>query len=130
MSWIFPDFKFAWLAEATKKNLPIELDFEQEASNCEKVAKLLEPFKFLKVLLNNYILVYFNCNNMLSVFIALSTVFLKIYLYNSLLLFQVPKVYRQFSTNRVLTMEFCDGGQINDLEYIKKHDISVNQASS
>lgn len=37
MSWIFPDFKFQWLVEESKKNLPIELDFLHEGKNTERV---------------------------------------------------------------------------------------------
>lgn len=37
MSWVFPDFKFQWLVDETKKNLPIELDFLHEGQNAEKV---------------------------------------------------------------------------------------------
>lgn len=37
MSWIFPDFKFQWLVDESKKNLPIELDFLHEGKNTEKV---------------------------------------------------------------------------------------------
>ena len=47
---IFPDFQFLWLAEETKKNLPLELDFVHEAKNCERVAKMLQQFEFLKVI--------------------------------------------------------------------------------
>lgn len=49
VAWMFPEFKFLWLAEETKKNLPIELDFVQEGHNCERVAKILSKFEFLKV---------------------------------------------------------------------------------
>ena len=38
-----------WLAEETKKNLPIELDFVNEGQNCERVARQLHHFDFLKV---------------------------------------------------------------------------------
>jgi aarF domain-containing kinase len=38
MSWIFPDFKFQWLVDESKKNLPVELDFMQEGRNTEKVS--------------------------------------------------------------------------------------------
>lgn len=38
MSWLFPDFKFQWLVEESKKNLPIELDFLHEGKNTEKVS--------------------------------------------------------------------------------------------
>lgn len=37
MSWAFPDFKMQWLVDETKKNLPIELDFEHEGRNADKV---------------------------------------------------------------------------------------------
>ena len=121
VSWIFPDFKFAWLAEATKKNLPIELDFQQEAENCEKVAKMLRPFNFLKVwvvvlIAEHFVLIYYH-----------GTLFTRII--KNHYISQVPKVYREYSTDRVLTMEFCEGGQINDLSYIQKHNIPVNQVT-
>lgn len=38
MARVFPDFKMQWLVEETKKNLPIELDFEHEGRNAEKVS--------------------------------------------------------------------------------------------
>ena len=31
------------------------------------------------------------------------------------------------ATQRLLIMEFCEGGKINDLEYIKDHNLSVNE---
>lgn len=36
---------------------------------------------------------------------------------------QVPKVYWNLSTSRVLTMEYVEGGQVNDLAYIRSNDI-------
>lgn len=42
MAWVFPDFKFQWLAEETKKNLPMELDFLNEGKNAEKVRQAME----------------------------------------------------------------------------------------
>lgn len=47
--WLFPEFAYVWLAEETKRNLPVELDFLNEGRNCEKIAKILSKFKFLKV---------------------------------------------------------------------------------
>jgi aarF domain-containing kinase len=61
---IFPDFKFVWLAEETEKLLPLELDFLNEGKNCERLAKILSKFNFVKL----------------------------------------PKIYWQYSTERVLTM--------------------------
>lgn len=36
---------------------------------------------------------------------------------------QVPKVYWNLSTSRVLTMEYVEGGQVNDVAYIRSNDI-------
>lgn len=49
---VFPEFKFVWLAEATEKNLPIELDFKNEAQNIQRVTEILQKFKFVKVRVN------------------------------------------------------------------------------
>ncbi|CAG5115789.1 unnamed protein product [Candidula unifasciata] len=87
--WLFPEFAYVWLAEETKRNLPVELDFLNEGRNCERIAKILSKFKFLKV----------------------------------------PKVFWELSSDRVLTMEFCDGGKVNDVDYMKEHNISVNQVT-
>ena len=46
---LFPDFKFVWLAEETEKNLPVELDFTNEARNIEKVADIFRAYSFVKV---------------------------------------------------------------------------------
>lgn len=32
---------------------------------------------------------------------------------------KVPKIYWDYSTKRVLVMEYCHGGQVNDIEYVK-----------
>lgn len=37
MGIIFPDFKFQWLVEESKKNIPKELDFMTEGRNTERV---------------------------------------------------------------------------------------------
>ena len=38
-----------WLANEMKINLPLELDFTQEARNSEKVARIFKDFSWLKV---------------------------------------------------------------------------------
>lgn len=48
-SWIFPDFKFDWLVNETKKNIPKELDFILEAQNAEKVKKLFSNYSWLHI---------------------------------------------------------------------------------
>jgi aarF domain-containing kinase len=39
------------------------------------------------------------------------------------LIFQIPKVHYELSTDMVLTMEFCEGGQITDLDYFNEHKL-------
>ncbi|XP_024865240.1 aarF domain-containing protein kinase 1 isoform X2 [Kryptolebias marmoratus] len=42
---------------------------------------------------------------------------------------KVPIIHWDLSTKRILTMEFVEGGQVNDREYMKKHGIDVNEIS-
>ena len=89
MHYIFPSFNLVWLAEETRKNLPIELDFVNEGRNAEKVAGYLKQFPFVKI----------------------------------------PKIYWKYTSDRVLTMEFCEGGRVDDLNEMKKNNIDVNLVS-
>ena len=43
---------------------------------------------------------------------------------------QVPSIDWPLSTKRVLTMEYCEGGQVNDPEYMRQHNISSVQVSA
>ena len=87
VAWCFPEFQFLWLAEETKRNLPLELDFVHEAKNCERVGAMFQDVTYLKV----------------------------------------PQVYWELTTERVLCMEFCEGGQVNDKEYMSKNKIDVSE---
>ncbi|XP_046669485.1 aarF domain-containing kinase 1 isoform X1 [Homalodisca vitripennis] len=89
VSWVFPNFKFQWLVDETKRNIPLELDFRLEAENIEKVRRMFSHLSWLKI----------------------------------------PKVYPELSTKRVLTMEFLEGGQVNDLDYIKTKNINPFEVS-
>ncbi|XP_053701364.1 aarF domain-containing protein kinase 1 isoform X3 [Synchiropus splendidus] len=40
---------------------------------------------------------------------------------------KVPTIHWDLSTKRILTMDFAEGGQVNDREYMKKHGIQVNE---
>jgi aarF domain-containing kinase len=42
---------------------------------------------------------------------------------------KIPKVYWNYSTERVLVMEYMDGGQINDLGYLQKEKISPREVT-
>jgi len=88
VAYVFPEFEFLWLAEETKKNLPVELDFLHEGHNAEKLSNLLD-LHFLKV----------------------------------------PRIFWDLSTDRVLVMEYCEGGQVDDIAYMREHGISVNEVT-
>uniref|UniRef100_A0A8C9RS18 AarF domain-containing protein kinase 1 n=1 Tax=Scleropages formosus TaxID=113540 RepID=A0A8C9RS18_SCLFO len=42
---------------------------------------------------------------------------------------KVPKIHWDLSTKRILTMDFVEGGQVNDRDYMKRHGINVNEIS-
>lgn len=84
--FIFPEFKLMWLVEETKKNLPKELDFLQEARNAEKLRGLFKHVNFL----------------------------------------HVPEIYFDLTSEKVLTMEFCEGAQISDLQFFKDNNIDTH----
>ncbi|XP_007939597.1 aarF domain-containing protein kinase 1 [Orycteropus afer afer] len=46
-----------------------------------------------------------------------------------ILLMEVPRIYWELSTKRVLLMEFVDGGQVNDRSYMERNKIDVNEVS-
>ncbi|KAH6925363.1 hypothetical protein HPB50_004010 [Hyalomma asiaticum] len=87
---IFPEFSLMWLAEETKRNLPLELDFVNEAHNTERVRRMFSHFPWL----------------------------------------EVPEIHWDLTTRRVMTMQFCEGGQINDKAYMEKNGISAMEVSS
>ncbi|XP_012535075.1 aarF domain-containing kinase 1 [Monomorium pharaonis] len=43
---------------------------------------------------------------------------------------KVPKIYWDVSSSRVLTMEFVNGGQVNDLEYMRAHQLNPYEVTS
>ncbi|KAF7623467.1 ABC1 domain-containing protein [Meloidogyne graminicola] len=45
-------------------------------------------------------------------------------MFSHLSFLKIPKIYYEYSNDLVLTMEFCEGGKINDLEYFKTNRIS------
>ncbi|XP_046747285.1 aarF domain-containing kinase 1 isoform X2 [Diprion similis] len=88
-SWVFPDFKFDWIVDESKKNIPQELDFTLEGRNAEKVKSLFKDFHWLKV----------------------------------------PNIFWELSSSRVLTMEFLEGGHVNDVNYLKEHNVNPYEVS-
>lgn len=78
------DFDFRVLTREALKYIPMELDFEHEADNCETIRRN---------------------------FAGSSDVL-------------VPRVYREYTTRRVLTMELMDGIKITDVEGLERAGIS------
>lgn len=89
MHWLFPDFRFQWLVDEIRRNLPKELNFQKEASNQERFSKLFLHLDYVKA----------------------------------------PKVHWELTTSRVLTMEYCEGSKVNDLNYIRRQGIDVDDVS-
>uniref|UniRef100_A0A915CUW7 Protein kinase domain-containing protein n=1 Tax=Ditylenchus dipsaci TaxID=166011 RepID=A0A915CUW7_9BILA len=48
-------------------------------------------------------------------------------MFSHLKFLRVPKIHHEYSTDLVLTMEFCEGGQINDIEYFEKHKLNKHE---
>lgn len=42
---------------------------------------------------------------------------------------KAPNVYWDLTSSSVLTMEYCEGGNINDFDYIKKHNINCRDVT-
>lgn len=73
---LFPEFKLLWLVEEMKRNLPKELDFIHEGLNADRLRRMFQATKYLKI----------------------------------------PEIVWSLTTDRVLTMEYCVGGSITDLD--------------
>lgn len=43
--------------------------------------------------------------------------------------FKIPEIYWEYSRKRLLTMEFCEGGKVDDLPYMQSFKISSDEAS-
>jgi len=113
VEWAFPDFRFQWLVDEMKRNVPLELNFKNEGLNSEKAAAAFQHFPWLKV----------------SIIRAKRLQSLEVEARTHHSCSQVPNVYWEYSSPRVLTMEFVTGGQVNDLKYIQEHNINPYEVS-
>lgn len=43
--WFFPDFKYQWIANELKTNLPYEMIYNEEGKNAEKIRNLFKEDK-------------------------------------------------------------------------------------
>ena len=113
VKFFFPAFSFMWLVKETKMNLPLELDFAHEGRNSEMVGKLLQQHSWLKVGTRN---MHFASpmNTIIKILCTLyfnRSVSLTILRPN-----KVPEVEWDLTTDRLLTMEYCDGMTVHDQE--------------
>jgi predicted unusual protein kinase regulating ubiquinone biosynthesis (AarF/ABC1/UbiB family) len=83
LAWLERDFDFRVLMREAFKYIPMELDFEHEADNCETIARNLAARADVVV----------------------------------------PRVYREFSTRRVLVMELIEGIKITDVAALERAGI-------
>lgn len=83
LAWLERDFDFRVLMREAFKYIPMELDFEHEAANCETIARNLAARDDVVV----------------------------------------PRVYREFSTRRVLVMELIEGIKITDIAALERAGI-------
>ncbi|KAL3114295.1 hypothetical protein niasHT_012928 [Heterodera trifolii] len=42
---------------------------------------------------------------------------------------KIPKIHYNYSSDTILTMEFCEGGQINDLDYFQVHQLDRHKVN-
>uniref|UniRef100_A0A8C2G2J7 AarF domain-containing protein kinase 1 n=1 Tax=Cyprinus carpio TaxID=7962 RepID=A0A8C2G2J7_CYPCA len=40
---------------------------------------------------------------------------------------KIPKIHWDLSTKRILTMDYAEGGQVNDRKYMRRNDININK---
>ena len=86
---IFPDFRYGWLPTEFQTRLPLELDFLEEASNCEKCDNLFKDNRNVAV----------------------------------------PKVYREVSSSRVLTMSFEEGIPATNVKEMHARGIDLKRCA-
>jgi predicted unusual protein kinase regulating ubiquinone biosynthesis (AarF/ABC1/UbiB family) len=89
LAWLEPDFDFRVLMSELLKYLPMELDFLNEASNCETIGR--------------------NFAGRADVV--------------------VPKIYRELTTRRVLTMELLEGIKVTDVAALARAGIDKHQVA-
>ena len=111
----FPQFEFMWLAEEMKKNLPLELSFTQVFS-----AFSLNPgFRLSKFEILQLYLSFQEARNAEKV----------ARIFKDCSWLKVPRIHWPFTTDRVLVMEYCPGGHVNDVEWLRSQGIDTHDVS-
>lgn len=87
--WLFPEFKYQWLAVAFKRDLPPELDYHREARNAIRCKKTFADFPNVTV----------------------------------------PKVYEEYTRDRVLVMSYETGTPVTHVKKMKEQGIELKDLS-
>uniref|UniRef100_A0A0G4GM50 ABC1 atypical kinase-like domain-containing protein n=1 Tax=Chromera velia CCMP2878 TaxID=1169474 RepID=A0A0G4GM50_9ALVE len=119
-SAIFPQARFWWLTDLMRECLPKELDFKHEARNAEEAERIVERL-----------------NEEMGVGAASIASFKKQQQQRhggrgrgateggtQRVVLQVPKVHRKWTTQRVLTMQFCGGRRVDDVGHLTRKRIN------
>jgi aarF domain-containing kinase len=85
--WLFPGFKYGWLAEEFRTRLPKELDFVIEASNANRCRQMFK-----------------DCEDIC-----------------------VPKIYDEFTRERVLVMSFETGTPVTHVKDLHSQGVNLRQ---
>jgi aarF domain-containing kinase len=86
---LFPEFKYKWFGDELKKNIPLELDFNQEVRNAEKTRECFKKQNNIKV----------------------------------------PRVYQEYSTDKVIVMEYATGVSIAKVKEIQNMGLDIKEVA-
>lgn len=142
VSRVFPEFQFLWLAEEMKRNLPREMDFELEAANARRLSQMLQTSSRSSSSAQCSGSGGSRCNSSCSASgsrcnsSTSSSQCSASQANNNNTHSQcnnhtvtVPWVYGEYTTQRVLTMEFVDGFGITDMAEYKRRGIDPRAVS-
>ncbi|KAK6280654.1 hypothetical protein POUND7_020921, partial [Theobroma cacao] len=93
VAWFFPEYRFGWLVSEFTKAVSMELDFIQEARNSETIANSFKKNKIVRV----------------------PHVFW-VGTYKKLGYIRFTSTLQEFTTKQVLTMQFCSGHKVSDIQ--------------
>lgn len=88
--WLFPEFKYKWLAVAFKRDLPPELDYHKEARNAERCSEMFKSWSNVSV----------------------------------------PKVYSEFTRERILVMSYEEGTPVTHVKKMQEQGINLRELSN
>ncbi|XP_038876388.1 aarF domain-containing protein kinase 1 isoform X2 [Benincasa hispida] len=108
ISWLFPDYRFDWLVSEFEKTILSELGVAFLSPLALRVRLGLSTLDFMQEARNaEGTSENFKKNNLVK----------------------IPQVYWEFTTRQVLTMEFCEGHKVDDIEFMKQSGIEPSKVA-